>query len=579
LMKRSRNGNEGSDTLGEADARVEEQELSLELINGASFEELARQFPSFGIALQQVRQSQKAASSCRKKKSSFASHVTPEFGRELTRALLHVHWRGLAIPYFPDDHLCPPVPNRYFFVCWIQHDLMPKISNAPNEFFSSPPGPLAQSLFPRTSFVGLDLGTGASAIYALLHVASSPNYRMYATDIDPASVQYATQNVQANAPRISSAIQIHQVHPTLGKGPLLTSVAVAPPGTWFDFVMTNPPFYDNQIARSGRRGDHDEEMKPEWAAPVRAGDQRARTPMTAFEGSYPGGEVGFVTDMFVDSLRMHISVCNTSNCSSSLPAPPGWTGTMCGQKSSWIRLRHIVTTVLGPGHVMVNEFGPGHMTRWFLAWTFASPQMRSPLARTESVPGAPTAQDTRRDFVVDLAATMLPGEATPSAENALSIVWSRTQEYCQSVWKDEIRAASADEVYHNLSLRDAGPRGQRDGNQFWEDDHLLPESVKEVLSSAARLDFSRSSFLPPEGHFVVDLVVNIVSTTTVQIHIDAFAHSTFGRKVVEKVLESFHFEIGRTNRRWRRKLQAKGPRAGPYDDSQNAQSTGMIVDS
>ena len=119
----------------------------------------------------------------------------------------------------------------------------------------------------------------------------------------------------------------------------------------FDFCMTNPPFFDNAATSTLDR----------------RADDRDRTPMTEYEGTYPGGEVGFVCDMIRDSLVLR-------------DRGVGWYSTMCGKKSSFMRLRQILTHLLGPGHVQSMEFSPGYMTRWFLAWTFRQPKIKSPSA-------------------------------------------------------------------------------------------------------------------------------------------------------------------------------------------------------
>ena len=68
-------------------------------------------------------------------------------------------------------------------------------------------------------------------------------------------------------------------------------------------------------------------------------------------------------------------------------------------------------------------------------------------------------------------------------------------------------------------------------------------------------------FLPSEGHFLVDVTVSASSndtTATVQLH--GYAHSHFGRKVLDKIAAHAQADICRTSRRWRRivKRQMEG---------------------
>ena len=82
-------------------------------------------------------------------------------------------------------------------------------------------------------------------------------------------------------------------------GPLrrsLEHIPTTPPAQALTFCMTNPPFYDVSS----------DDAAANVMTDPRNGDGRARTPMTSHEGSYPGGEVGFVTDLIVDGLYLHM---------------------------------------------------------------------------------------------------------------------------------------------------------------------------------------------------------------------------------------------------------------------------------
>ncbi|BGP58034.1 hypothetical protein JCM8202v2_005691 [Rhodotorula sphaerocarpa] len=143
---------------------------------------------------------------------------------------------------------------------------------------------------------GLDIGTGASAIYPLLAVryAASPaardvgRVRMLATDIDAESLQYARDNVARN--KEDDSMSIHQVEPG---GPIFPS-AVTESATSIDFTMCNPPFYSSA----------------EEIASSQAGKERL--PFAACTGAEnemitPGGEVAFVARMIDESLHLGVS--------------------------------------------------------------------------------------------------------------------------------------------------------------------------------------------------------------------------------------------------------------------------------
>ena len=279
--------------------------VRLEDIVSPDFEELCRQFPPFATAYRSLPRGQ-------------GLQATPEFSVALTRAILQVHFR-LSLRHLPSHRLCPPVPNRYFLMQWIDRDLMPLLTNRPR------------------TYLGLDIGTGASCIYPLLMVRRNPRYRMLAIDIDPEAVQMAQQNVADN--QLLDKIDVRLVAPTTrqssgtaGRGPLPPDVPVV------DFVCTNPPFFDTDQALPTRR------------------DGQPRTVMTHDEGRYPGGEVAFCLDLLGDTLVA--------------PQNPGWTVCMLGQKASLVKLQAILTQILGPSKVRTTEYGPGTHTRWFLAWTF-----------------------------------------------------------------------------------------------------------------------------------------------------------------------------------------------------------------
>jgi 23S rRNA A1618 N6-methylase RlmF len=228
------------------------------------FEELASKSPLFASAWKAVKDRQKEASSARQQLSS---HVNNDFNVALTRALLQQDF-NLELPSMPSGYLCPPVPNRLNYVCWIQ-ELLQDGFKADDDIHDTPT--TSTCLFmnedgihsrqktdthydpPPRHYRGIDIGTGASCIYPLLlarqlmsmnmnlksnsasfQINRSNNqssesvsgsvdkecngkpmackWKFLATDIDPVAVQSARANVAAN--QMQDTIQVSLVSRT-----------------------------------------------------------------------------------------------------------------------------------------------------------------------------------------------------------------------------------------------------------------------------------------------------------------------------------------------------------------------------
>lgn len=129
----------------------------------------------------------------------------------LNKALLSKAY-GITDWELPEGYLCPPIPGRADYIHHIA-DLFPK----------------------KKVITGLDIGTGANAIYALLGQVMY-NWKMVGCDSNAASVAIAQQNTQAY-----KDIEIrHQSN----KSNLLKGIIK--PGEYFDITMCNPPFYASE---------------------------------------------------------------------------------------------------------------------------------------------------------------------------------------------------------------------------------------------------------------------------------------------------------------------------------------------
>jgi hypothetical protein len=482
---------------------IDEAVVSVDSVLSSDFEELARRFPAFGVVWRKNAKLQ-----------------TPEVRLALAKTLLQAHW-NIALSHVPDHHLCPPVPNRYFFVRWMLDQVSP-ITYSPTHFEQG--GHRSQPS--AMTLAALDIGTGAFCIYPLLLLAacsnpagggvdSSPPPRIFATDVDASALECAQQHVTLN--RLQDRISLHLVPLTArqhadaaddmmctdedsSKGPLRISLDCIheeyPHQPPLAFAMTNPPFYDV-------------EEVPE-----------SQSNMTQHEGHYPGGEAAFGLAMMLDGLLLCFS--NWVSGSNNVLSPPVWTSMMCGKKTSWILLRHTVTQLLGPAHVCATEFGPGLLTRWFLAWTFEPrPCARSPLARHDAY-----------DFQV------------PNVD--ASAVMGRLQEYCTTFPWGALTCTGPGSDGCML-VYDGSPVP----NSLWKGDEELPEAIRNTIANQMEV---RNRFLPQEGHFCLQVNLTALHGFT-SVNIVSFAHSESGRKIVDKIHGQLQGEIGRTNRRWRRKTK------------------------
>ncbi|EGN94820.1 hypothetical protein SERLA73DRAFT_171215 [Serpula lacrymans var. lacrymans S7.3] len=141
--------------------------------------------------------------------------------RCLTEALLHRDF-GIKLN-LPSDRLCPPIPNRLNYVLWIQDIIRSTYGQHTN------------------TIRGIDIGTGASAIYPLLACTLEPSWCFAATEIDETSFNYAQQNVTNND--LQDRIHIISAHLN---APILTPlINCYDDDNQYHFTMCNPPFYNS----------------------------------------------------------------------------------------------------------------------------------------------------------------------------------------------------------------------------------------------------------------------------------------------------------------------------------------------
>ncbi|KAJ7031987.1 S-adenosyl-L-methionine dependent methyltransferase [Mycena alexandri] len=265
--------------------------------------------------------------------------------RRLTEALLHRDF-GISLD-LPLNRLCPPVssineplpkckirmhikvPNRLNYILWIE-DLL----RATNFIGSNP-------------IQGLDIGTGASAIYPLLSCKLNPTWAFVATDVDELSLTTARSNVERNG--LAERIRVFQTAPEA----LIFAPLHEDPMSKSDFTMCNPPFYSS----------HEDVTA---SADAKEFEPNAVCTGADVEMITPGGESSFVCRMVDESVELG------ERC--------GWYTSMLGKMSS-------LTQVIGVirGHSIENygvtEFVQGSTRRWAVVWSFSDFRLSDAVAR------------------------------------------------------------------------------------------------------------------------------------------------------------------------------------------------------
>ncbi|KZT39764.1 hypothetical protein SISSUDRAFT_1045075 [Sistotremastrum suecicum HHB10207 ss-3] len=264
--------------------------------------------------------------------SSVVDFKDPDAQRCLTRALLK---RDFDIELtLPEDRLCPPVPNRFNYVLWLQDIFRSeKVEDTVEE-----------------PFILIDIGTGASSVYPLLGCSVEPSWNFIGTDIDTTSLDWARRNVSAN--NLSHRISLELVN---SSGPIFKPL--------FDdstlmvgFTMCNPPFYSNleEVAES-------KQLKEYEPFAVCTGSENEM--ITA------GGEVAFVKQMVVESLELR------TRCR--------WYTSMLGKLSSVIKVVDFLKECEVSNYAL-TQFVQGTTRRWAIAWSFGLLRLDDAFSRFQS---------------------------------------------------------------------------------------------------------------------------------------------------------------------------------------------------
>ncbi|RMD41765.1 hypothetical protein DV735_g3352, partial [Chaetothyriales sp. CBS 134920] len=276
------------------------------------FASLALQYPAFARKL---------------KPNGQLDFSDPEAVRQLTISLLDRDF-GLTVT-LPPDRLCPPVPNRFNYIVFLQRLL------------DSTSASFRDSHDPGRQIAGVDIGTGASAIYPLLGTQQFANWTFFATELDAASWASAAENISRNG--LAERIKLLDTSS-------LSSTQLIPTSTLFnngnnqkiDFLMTNPPFYSSTA---------------EMAASAQL---KARPPNSSCTGSI--AMLGKLS-----SLAPLVTLIHEFHSQLHPPSP-----------STTPTTTHHNHNTTAPNYA-VTEFIQGQRTRrWCLAWSWLS--LRPPVA-------------------------------------------------------------------------------------------------------------------------------------------------------------------------------------------------------
>ncbi|SNX85816.1 uncharacterized protein MEPE_04525 [Melanopsichium pennsylvanicum] len=262
---------------------------------------------------------------------------------------------------FSPINLCPMIPNRLAYIAVIQ-DLL--VWSLPTwhllRHFTDSQSSSNREATGRVSVRGLDIGTGASAIYPILGLACFPAWEFTATDVDKSSLAYAQEHVvdHPGNESIGRRVKLVQAKPDDPYIPIEeeavakeTQSVVGEAGRQeekeFDFVMCNPPFYSSP-----------EEMN--LSASFKKRPANAICHGTSSEMVTRGGELSFVRRMVSESITTNSKVL--------------WWTCLLGKLSSVIALAGELKKLSGEAKVFtwgVSELptGGGKTRRWVILWS------------------------------------------------------------------------------------------------------------------------------------------------------------------------------------------------------------------
>ena len=243
----------------------------------------------------------------------------------LNKALL-VHFYKLKYWEIPTGYLCPPIPGRADYL----HNIADLLASGKND--EIPVG---------SQVKGLDIGTGASAIYPIL------GNRLYewsfvATETDEVAFKSAQQNILENGEVIKNVTVVRQMNPAK------MFAGIIGKEDQFDFTMSNPPFHasaDEAVQATQR--------KIRNLGTRKSGKATRNFGGRAHELWTEGGELKFIQSMILESRDY------ANNCK--------WFTTLVSRKNNLPIFEKILAQVSAKKQRII-EMGQGQKQSRILCW-------------------------------------------------------------------------------------------------------------------------------------------------------------------------------------------------------------------
>ncbi|CZT19704.1 uncharacterized protein RCC_05556 [Ramularia collo-cygni] len=390
------------------------------------FEALAKQDADFAAIAQTA------------KSRGFIDFRNPKIVQQLAKSLLNQDFKlSLSLP---DDRLCPPIPVRWNYIRWIQ-DLL---DTTDSSYRDTPD--------PSREVVGLDIGIGASCIYALLACSKRPEWRMAGTDIDVHSLECAQQNINVNG--LGERIKLKHMQVD---GPILPLDLLKIEE--MDFTMTNPPFYSSQqdFQASSKHGSAEDSTAA--SSVVCTGAEN--------EMICEGGDVGFVMRILRESLVLRERV--------------QWYTAMLSKLAS---LQQVVAALKehGISNYAVTSLQPGQRTkRWAVAWSFGDMRPRNDISRHGELVQAVLPLPTAQTISTPMQDTIWAGKKVDETIKGLDVKWQwrsgshmGVMEARENVWS---RAARRKKKFQGEKIDDQGSGESKDEMMVDESEEEEPVAL------------------------------------------------------------------------------------------------------
>ena len=231
----------------------------------------------------------------------------------------------------PDGYLCPPIPGRVDYIHYL-NDLL--VAN--------------KTIKSNTTVNVLDIGTGASCIYPILGQRAY-GWQFVASDIDPVSIQAATQIISADkafSNNIRCRLQPSCKHVFKG---------IIKENEFYHLTLCNPPFHASLAEASKGTTRKWQNLNKGKAAATRQ-DKSLNFGGQKAELWCEGGELTFIRNMIKESRSYQKNVL--------------WFTCLVSKKDHLSTLK-LSLKKSNARHIKVINMAQGQKISRFIAWSFA----------------------------------------------------------------------------------------------------------------------------------------------------------------------------------------------------------------